>query len=108
MDANGRAINGVGEEREVVCIFMSDGAAMQYNYFSGRPDSQSWSDYLKGSFDSIGATGITEENLPGELEEISARMLKALQDGKLNRPEYHRDTSSPQLYADVNGAERSA
>ena len=42
-----------GEDRMVTCIFMSDGAAMQYNYFSGRAHSESWSQYLVGNTDEI-------------------------------------------------------
>ena len=42
-----------GEDRVVSCIFMSDGAAMQYNYFSGRAQSEAWSQYLVGNTDEI-------------------------------------------------------
>ncbi len=42
-----------GEDRMVTCIFMSDGAAMQYNYFSGRAQSEAWSQYLVGNTDEI-------------------------------------------------------
>lgn len=34
-------------ERQV-CIFLSDGAAMQYNYFSGRACFTTWADWLPG------------------------------------------------------------
>ena len=47
------ANKAAGEDREIVCIFMSDGAAMQYNYFSGRSQLQSWADYLTGDADEL-------------------------------------------------------
>lgn len=55
-----------GLDREVVCIFMSDGAAMQYNYFSGRSLTEAWSQYLIGETDEIlenfrGATEIVTD-----------------------------------------------
>ena len=42
-----------GVDRDIVCVFMSDGAAMQYNYFSGSAHSHSWNDYLAGNADSL-------------------------------------------------------
>ena len=43
----------VGEARDLVCIFMSDGAAMQFNYFSGRSQTEAWSQCLIGETDEI-------------------------------------------------------
>ena len=45
------------ENRLVSVIFMSDGAAMQYNYFSGRSQVESWSQYLIGNTDDLTALG---------------------------------------------------
>jgi hypothetical protein len=42
-----------GEDRDIVCIFMSDGAAMQYNFMSGRSQSDAWAQYLIGETDEI-------------------------------------------------------
>ena len=42
-----------GAERDVVCIFMSDGAAMQYNYFSGNTSSGPWVNWLTGNADDL-------------------------------------------------------
>ena len=43
----------VGEERDLVCIFMSDGAAMQFNYLSGRSQTEAWSQCIIGETDEI-------------------------------------------------------
>lgn len=42
-----------GEERDIVCIFMSDGAAMQFNYLSGRSQTEAWSQCIIGETDEI-------------------------------------------------------
>lgn len=42
-----------GEDREIMCVFMSDGAAMQYNYFSGRSITEAWSQMIIGETDEV-------------------------------------------------------
>ena len=42
-----------GKDNEQVCIFMSDGAPTQYNYFSGHFESQAWLDTVLGVPDSL-------------------------------------------------------
>jgi hypothetical protein len=46
-----------GVDRDIVCVFMSDGAAMQYNYFSGTTYSNGWVENLRGNTDSIVQSG---------------------------------------------------
>lgn len=70
-----------GEDRELVCIFMSDGAAIQYNYFSGNALSSSWSDLLMGKpedIDSLAEYYSNQANWPEEIEQISKTMLELL------------------------------
>ena len=51
-----------GEDRKIVCVFMSDGAAMQYNYFSGYARSYAWADWLTGDADSILTSSVIDIN----------------------------------------------
>ena len=70
-----------GEDRELVCIFMSDGAAMQYNYFSGNTVSTTWNDILNGTPDKVTSTAdyyADSNNWPAEIEQISKVMLTQL------------------------------
>ena len=81
-----------GTDRDIVCIFMSDGAPMQYNYFTGASQSTAWADWITGEADGITTTVYASEpRYPGELNDISEELLKLLQAGKLVRPDYHRD-----------------
>lgn len=70
-----------GQDRELVCIFLSDGAAIQYNYFAGRTASTSWRDILNGVPDEV--TSISDvykdpSNWPEEIENISRVMLELM------------------------------
>lgn len=70
-----------GQDRELVCIFLSDGAAIQYNYFAGRTASTSWSDILNGVPDEVTSVADVykdQTNWPEELENISRVMLELL------------------------------
>ena len=70
-----------GKDRDLVCIFMSDGAAIQYNYFSGNSQSQSWADILNGVPDEITSTSdyyANQDNWPAEIEQISKVLLTKL------------------------------
>lgn len=76
-----KANESAGEDRELVCIFMSDGAAMQYNYFSGNGQSTGWEEWLTGEIDDVQSVAdhyADEENWPEELEEISRVLLELL------------------------------
>ncbi len=87
-----------GEDRELVCIFMSDGAAIQYNYFSGNADSSAWGDWLMGVPEDV--TSVADyyadpANWPEEIEKISKVLLDQLMGesaisgySKLITPEY--------------------
>lgn len=60
---------------------MSDGATMQYNYFSGNTISTTWNDILNGTPDKITSTAdyyADNNNWPDELEQISKVMLTLL------------------------------
>lgn len=70
-----------GLERDLVCIFMSDGAAIQYNYYSGNSLSSSWNDYLLGipeELRSIEGYYADSGNWPAEIEQISKVLLTKL------------------------------
>ena len=70
-----------GEDRDLVCIFLSDGAAMQYNYLSGRSESTTWADVLTGKpedITSIGEYYADQSNWPEEIEQLSYAMLKLM------------------------------
>ena len=70
-----------GQDRELVCIFLSDGAAIQYNYFAGRTASTSWRDILNGVPDEVTSLSdyyADQSNWPEELENISRVMLELL------------------------------
>ena len=40
-----------GQDRDLVVIFLSDGAPMQFNYFSGRTVMGTWPDWFNGNAD---------------------------------------------------------
>ena len=88
------AANGV--DRDVVCIFMSDGAAMQYNYFSGNAQSYAWSEYLMGIPSSIGSLSdyyANQNNWPVQIEQISQTLLELLVTKETATADYWRDYS---------------
>ena len=69
-----------GEDRQTVCIFLSDGAAMQYNYFSGSTISDSWKNWLTGNADDLlnnDPLTLTPENVTN-LNTIATSLLTAL------------------------------
>ncbi len=73
-----------GEDREIMCVFMSDGAAMQYNYFSGRSITEAWSQMIIGETDEVLTNNTVAANLAfdtttytfaeGEYEKITPKM----------------------------------
>ena len=70
-----------GQDRELVCIFLSDGAAIQYNYFAGRTASTSWSDILNGVPDEVTSLSdyyADQSNWPEEIENVSKVMLELM------------------------------
>lgn len=79
-----------GEDRDIICVFMSDGAAMQYNYFSGRPINQSWADWLKGDieFDSFQHNAPSQASASPELVSLMDDLLTMLKKGTLENPKY--------------------
>jgi len=79
-----------GLDRDIICVFMSDGAAMQYNYFSGRAVNQSWADWLKGDieFDKFQHNAPSDVSASTELVSIMNSLLKDLNAGTLKNPKY--------------------
>ena len=69
-----------GLDREVVAVFISDGAPMQYNYFSGRTTTPSWADWFSGRIDAskLQTTPYTAANKPQSLLTLETTMLEAL------------------------------
>ncbi len=49
-----------GEERDLFVIFMSDGAAMQWNYYHSQGASELWNEWITGTWD---ASDLTTTNL---------------------------------------------
>jgi hypothetical protein len=85
-----------GEDRDVVCIFMSDGAAIQYNYFSGNSKSSAWSEYLMGTPDDIQSLAeyyANQGNWPEQIEQMSKVMLNLLVTKETATSQYLRDYS---------------
>ena len=80
-----------GEDRDIVVIFMSDGAPMQYNYFSGRPHMSGWSDWITGDADGIHSLNYSETSKPESLAELESALFDLLKEGKLINPLYRRD-----------------
>ena len=78
-----------GEDRKLVCIFLSDGAAMQYNYFSGRALSSTWADWITGRADGIKTAEPSQ--FEDELAALENALLALLKKGELIRPENSRD-----------------
>ena len=80
-----------GENREIVCVFMSDGAAMQYNYFSGSAHSNAWNEYLLGtpetlpqskytwSLEDKDGNGATDSFENGTIHPVAREIVNALQ-----------------------------
>ena len=79
-----------GKDREIVCIFMSDGAPMQYNYFSGGSSSQAWDDWIGANVTSINSLSYSADNWPAGLSDLAEQLLTKLKAGTLVRPEYQR------------------
>lgn len=79
-----------GENRKQVCIFLSDGAAMQYNYFSGRAYSTTWADWLTGNADGI--QSVDHRAFDDEIDALGSALLHLMKDGSLLRPEFARDS----------------
>ena len=79
-----------GEDRELLCVFMSDGCAMQYNYFSGRTVSQAWADWLNGEikYDELQHDVFDETGDSTELTALMDKMLGLLKKGELKRPDH--------------------
>lgn len=79
-----------GKDRDIICVFMSDGAAMQYNYFSGRATNQSWADWLKGDieYSAFQHKIPTQANASDELMVLMDDMLTMLKKGTLENPRY--------------------
>ncbi len=79
-----------GEDRDIICVFMSDGAAMQYNYFSGRATNQSWADWLSGDIE----YNAFQHNVPSDasaspaLIQLMDDMLTKFKKGTLENPKY--------------------
>lgn len=97
-----------GEDREIVCIFMSDGAPMQYNYFTGHSESQAWAEWISGTVDETAdAAGkntaiqsITYKSDGSDVygfAELKQDLLNLLIAGNLVRPEYQRDIVDKRL-----------
>jgi hypothetical protein len=87
---------------------MSDGAPMQFNYFSGRSRSQGWVDWILGNIDQdkLKAEFYTQENPPEGLSTMETNLLNLLKDGKLVRPEYQRDNWNGWIYEDKAAAQK--
>ncbi len=79
-----------GLDRDIICVFMSDGAAMQYNYFSGRAVNQSWADWLRGDieFDKFQHNAPSDPSASPELVSVMNALLTKLQKGNLENPKY--------------------
>lgn len=77
-----------GLDREVVAVFMSDGAPMQYNYFSGRTITSSWPDWFTGEIevDKFQTAIFDENNRPEKLVEMENLILKLIQSDKNEVP----------------------
>lgn len=86
-----------GEDREIICIFMSDGAAMQYNYLSGRSQTEAWSKCIIGETDEILTNHAdryvitsdpydTKVNQNPYLQAVLKDLLQILKDGNLIVP----------------------
>ena len=68
----------VGEERDLYVLFMSDGAAMQWNYYHSQGASSLWNEWLTGQRkDSNGNVTLTYQNL----EQVESNLLSG---GKVN------------------------
>ncbi|MBQ9762505.1 MAG: hypothetical protein IJV82_05445 [Oscillospiraceae bacterium] len=69
-----------GRNREVVAVFMSDGAPMQYNYFSGRTITNAWPDWFTGAIDpnKFQSAAFNKDNKPSKLTQLEALMLEIL------------------------------
>jgi len=79
-----------GEDRDIICVFMSDGAAMQYNYFTGRTFNQAWGDWLTGDieYDSYQHKDGYQISDSPELVEIMSDLLNKFKNGTLKNPKY--------------------
>ncbi len=79
-----------GLDRDIICVFMSDGAAMQYNYFSGRAVNQAWVDWLEGDieFDNFQHNAPSQASASPELVSIMSDLLTKLKEGTLKNPKY--------------------
>ncbi len=79
-----------GEDRDIICIFMSDGAAMQYNYFSGRATVQAWADWLEGDIDysQYQHDCPTQASDSANLTALMTTLLTELKKGTLENPKY--------------------
>ena len=73
-----------GEDRQTVCIFLSDGAAMQYNYFSGSTITSAWKNWLTGDADDLlsNTTRTLAVDDVLHLNDIAKGMLDALMTDK--------------------------
>ncbi|MBQ2244578.1 MAG: hypothetical protein II320_01925, partial [Oscillospiraceae bacterium] len=69
-----------GLDRQVVGIFMSDGAPMQYNYFSGRTITSAWTDWFTGAIDpdKFQSAAFDEDDKPQKLELLEQVLLEVL------------------------------
>lgn len=97
-----------GKNREVVAVFMSDGAPMQFNYFSGRTNTQSWSDWFTGRIDpdKFQSTAFSEENVPSSVTAVCDELMTLLKNGELMNPDRTVIRSSvAEDYKNENGTE---
>ena len=93
-----------GEDRDIICLFMSDGAAMQYNYFSGRATNQSWADWLNGEieYNAFQHNAPSQASDSSELVLLMNDLLNKLVNGTLENPKYGVKANLPDETGNVN------
>lgn len=77
-----------GEERDLFVIFMSDGAALQWNYFRSQNDYKRWNSWLTGAW---GTKELTTANLNSEDHSYYYDLNDHDKDGQINE---HRMASA--------------
>ncbi len=75
------ARNTATEERDLYVLFMSDGAAFQWNYYHSRNTQQSWENWITGAWD---ASDLTRTNLNSTTHSYYYDLVDHDGDGQLN------------------------
>lgn len=79
--ATAKKLANGGEERDLYVIFMSDGAAMQWNYYHSQGASSQWNNWITGAWD---ADDLTSANLNCTTHKHYYNLTDTNGDGMLN------------------------